>query len=399
MSETICILGTGYVGLPLALILAKKGFHVIGVDIDENIVRAINEGVLLINEEELNSLLKDSVVKKNLMATKTPKKADIFIISVPTPIDHLKKIADLSYVKSALKSIFPFLVKGNLIIIESTIPPLTCRQYIVPTIESRTDLKVGTDIFLAHCPERILPGNVFYEIIHNDRIIGGFNVESTKKARSIYSTFVTGDLLETDDVTAEFTKLVENSYRDINIAFANELSLVADNLNLNIKEVISLANRHPRVNVLNPGIGVGGHCIPVDPWFIKEVDPENTTLTFTARRINDRMPELIAAKIRRKLSTIRNPRILLLGAAYKANINDIRESPSLKIFEILKSEGYDCEIRDPLVKGYKYTNLEKIVKDKDCIVVLVKHEKIIKELKKNRENILGLMRSTLIIEF
>jgi UDP-N-acetyl-D-mannosaminuronic acid dehydrogenase len=292
----------------------------------------------------------------------------------------------------------PYLQKGNLVIIESTIPPLTCREIIIPLLE-KSGLKVGTDVLLCHCPERILPGNIFEEIVHNDRVIGGIDQESSLAAREIYSSFVKGDLYLTDDVTAELCKLMENTYRDVNIALANEFALVAEGLGVNIKEAIFLANKHPRVSILNPGIGVGGHCISIDPWFIKEVDPKHTNLIMTARRINDEMPEKIASQIRKKVKDLVKPQIVALGAAYKPDTYDIRESPAIKIVNLLREDGYQVELYDPLVKEYAYDSLLDVVEGKDCLVVLVEHKKIVQELESNLELIKSRMRNPLIVRF
>jgi UDP-N-acetyl-D-mannosaminuronic acid dehydrogenase len=293
----IVVIGTGYVGLPAALLLARAGHSVVGVDIDDNIVRAINEGVLHIKEERLQAVMDEPAVRQNLKAQSTPCEADVFLIAVPTPLDERKKVANLSIVVEATKSLTPHLREGNLVILESTVPPLTCRELMTPLLE-RSGLKVGTTLHLAHCPERILPGDVFYEIVHNDRIIGAADEKSRAMAAEVYASFVQGELLLTDDVTAELVKLMENAYRDVNIALANEFAAVARTLEIDPGEAIALANRHPRVNILKPGIGVGGHCIPIDPWFIKEVELANSRLIFTARLINDVMPARIAAHIR-----------------------------------------------------------------------------------------------------
>jgi len=395
-NKKIVVIGTGYVGLPAAILLARAGYKVVGVDVDKNVVRAINEGVLHIEEKEIEKIFREPKVRKNLVSQRKPCEGDIFIIAVPTPLDKRKKIADLSHVEVALKSLCPYLRKGNLVIVESTIPPMTCRELVKPIIESETNLKVNKDVFVAHCPERILPGNVFYEIVNNDRVIGGMNKKASKMAKDLYSSFVKGNLYITDDVTAELCKLVENTYRDVNIALANEIDQVSETLGIDSKTVIDLANKHPRVNLLRPGIGVGGHCIPIDPWFIKEVDPENTTLIFTARKINESRPEIIAKKIRRIVKDIVNPRIVALGLTYKPDTWDVRESPALEIVKILREEGYNVEAYDPYVKEYEYRNITDIVKNKDCLVILVEHKIIKKEIEKNLNKIKKLMRNPII---
>jgi len=397
--KKVVVIGTGYVGLPLAIMLAKADYEVVGVDIDKNIVKAINDGELHIKEEQLDKILKEPEVKKNLIAQHEPCEGDIFVIAVPTPLHRRKKNADLTCVEAALLSILPFLKKGNLIIIESTIPPLTCKELVGPLIENDTKLKVGEDIFLAHCPERILPGDIFQEIVNNDRIIGGVNKKSSDLAADMYASFVKGELYKTDDVTAETCKLMENTYRDVNIALANELSLVSDTLGIDVNEAIDLANKHPRVNMLHPGIGVGGHCIPIDPWFITEVDPSNTLLINSARRVNDNMPGLIARRIRVKLKDIKSPKIAVVGLAYKPNTHDMRESPAIEVVKILKEEGYDIEEYDPLVEGKGYSSLVDVTKDKDCLIVLVEHDVIKKELEGKSEDILNNLKHKLILRF
>ncbi len=397
--QTIVVIGTGYVGLPAALMLAKAGYDVVGVDINENIVRAINEGVLLIKEEELQQMMSDLTVKANLRAQTTPTAGDIFVIAVPTPLDERKKVADLSYVEAAVRSLLPHLRAGNLVIIESTIPPLTCREVVTPIIEAETGLTVGKNVYLAHCPERILPGDIFHEIVHNDRIIGGMNQETQDMAAAMYTSFVKGDLYKTDDVTAELVKLMENTYRDINIALANEFNAVADTLGIDGKQAIGLANKHPRVNILLPGIGVGGHCIPIDPWFIKEVDPLNSQMIMASRTINDGMPARIAAQVRRAVKDVDAPRIVALGAAYKANTEDLRESPALEIVHLLREDGYHVESYDPLVDDMGYASLAEAARGADLLAVLVTHRVIIEELEANLDAIKGAMRTPNILQF
>ena len=398
MAKKIVVIGTGYVGLPLAIMLARSGYEVIGVDTEEGVVDSINKGVLHLAEEEVRQIFQEAKVRRNLHAQKTPCEADVFIISVPTPLDEKKRIADLTQVMAGMESILPHLHRGNLVIIESTIPPLTCRKTIAPLIE-KTGLKVGEDIFLCHCPERILPGDVFKEIVHNDRVIGGLDDRASQMAREIYASFVQGNLYLTDDVTAELVKLMENTYRDVNIALANELAAVAEELGVDIMQAIELANKHPRVDILVPGIGTGGHCIPVDPWFIKQVDPVNSRLIHTARLINDEVPRKIAAKIRHELRDIKNPRIVALGITYKPDTYDVRNSPALRIIGLLRADGYQVEAYDPLAEGYQYSSARDIAKDADCLVVLVGHRIIKEELTQNESEIKNVMRHPIILRF
>ena len=394
--KKIVVVGTGYVGLPAAILFARAGYKVVGVDIDKNIVEAINGKILHFGEKELEKIFQEETVQKNLKSQETPCEGDVFLIAVPTPLDKRKKIADLSFVVAALKSILPFLRKGNLIILESTVPPLTCREIIKPIIEEGTGLRVNKEVYVAHCPERILPGDIFHEIVHNDRVIGGMDKKSSQIAEELYSSFVKGHLFITDDVTAELCKLVENAFRDVNIALANEIEQVSETLGVNAQEVIMLANNHPRVKLLNPGIGVGGHCIPLDPWFIKEVDPENASLIFAARRVNDARPKRIAEKIRRLLKDLSDPKIVVLGIAYKPNTYDTRESPALEIIDNLKADGYDVVCYDPHVKNYEYTTIADIAKGKDCLAVLVEHNLIKKELEENLARVKKQMRTPII---
>jgi UDP-N-acetyl-D-mannosaminuronic acid dehydrogenase len=398
VAKKIVVMGTGYVGLPLALMLARSGYEVVGVDIRDNIVTAINGGVLQFIENEIKSVFREPAVRKNLRAQKQPCEADVFIISVPTPVEEKKRVADLSSVIGAVEAITPFLRAGNLVIVESTMPPLTCRNIVTPLIE-KTGLKVGKDIFLCHCPERILPGKTLNEIVNNDRIIGSADGKAAEMARGIYASFVKGNLYLTDDVTAELVKLMENTYRDVNIALANEFGAVAEGLGVDVMRAIELANKHPRVNILKPGIGTGGHCIPVDPWFIKEVDPVNSRLIGLARQINDEVPHKMAARIRRALKGIKNPCIVALGMTYKPDTSDVRESPAVKIIQSLQDDGYDVTAYDPMVAGRQYTSLTEVAKGADCLVVLVEHSIIKQELDRDEAAVTKVMRHPLIIRF
>ena len=398
VSKKVVVIGTGYVGLPLAIMLARSNYEVVAVDIEENVVKSINDGVLNLSEDDIKTIFREPQVRKNLRAQKIPCEADVFIVSVPTPLDEKKQIADLSMVIEGVESILPFLRSGNLVIVESTVPPLTCRKLIVPLIE-KTGLGVNKDIFLCHCPERILPGEVFQEIVQNDRILGGLDARASQMARKVYASFVTGNLYLTNDVTAEVAKLMENTYRDINIALANEFAAVAEGLGIDIIEAIDLANKHPRVSILRPGIGVGGHCIPIDPWFIKQVDPKNCRLIHTARTINDEVPLKTAAKIRKAVRDIKCPRIVVIGVTYKPDTYDTRNSPALKIIDLLREDGYQVEAYDPLVKEYQYPSLKEVAKGSDCLVLLVEHLTVKTELAQTEAEIKEVMRYPLILRF
>jgi UDP-N-acetyl-D-mannosaminuronic acid dehydrogenase len=372
--ETVNIIGTGFIGLPLALQLAHCGKTVIGVDIDKNVVRAINDQSLNLDEDDLQCLLESDPVKQNLIAQTTPEAGDAFVISVPTPLSHPQKSPDLSAVEAAVDSIIPHLSEGDIVTVESTIPPLTCKEVIAPTLAD-AGFEPGVDVHLAHSPERILPGNVFEEIVHNDRVIGGLTPECGRAAARIYEPFLEGSVHITDLRSAELCKLLENTYRDVNIALANEFALIGDELNTDMTDVIALANRHPRVDILDPGIGVGGHCIPIDPWFLNEVDPEHTNLITSARRINDMMPQAVARTIRHALGTFDDPTLLALGAAYKPDTDDRRESPATEIVTELRRDGYEIAHYDRHVDGMGYESLEALITavEPAVIVQLVDH--------------------------
>jgi len=299
-----------------------------------------------------------------------------------------------------VRSILPRLAPGNLVIVESTIPPLTCREVVGPMIEAR-GFRVGRDVFLAHCPERILPGDILREIVHNDRIIGGVTPESARRARDMYTSFVQGELLETDDVTAELCKLMENTYRDVNVALANEFAAVGETLGVDVLEAISLANRHPRVDILKPGIGTGGHCIPVDPWFIRQVDPENARLIEAARRVNGEMPARIASKIRRAVADLVAPRLAVVGVTYKPNSADCRESPAIETIDLLRADGYDLGVYDPIALGSDWPagGLREIARGADCLVILVEHTCVREELAAQEEEILAAMGTPRLLRF
>ncbi len=395
----IVVVGTGYVGLPAALMWAKSGFHVVGVDINENVVRAINEGTMLLKEQELQDLLEDPVVKSNLIAATSATQADAFVIAVPTPVDRLKKVCDFSAVEAAIESICPFLQPGNLVILESTVPPRTCRDVVKRLIEKHTGLAVPNEVLVAHCPERILPGDIFQEIVNNDRLIGGMDERSAQAAATLYAAFVKGKLHITDDVSAELSKLMENTYRDVNIALANEFAQICDLIGVNVHEVIGFANKHPRVNILNPGIGVGGHCIPVDPWFIKEVAPYNSRIISMARVVNDEMPHRIAKQIRVAVKKIADPLIVCVGATYKRNCEDLRESPATEIVHELLEDGYRVKHLDALVSKLSYSSLAEAAKGADLIAILVQHDQVRQDLSTNEAAIRAAMRSPQIIVF
>lgn len=379
--DEVVVIGTGFVGLPLALVLADHGTQVVGVDIDENLVDAINDQTLHLDENRLQTLVESDRVNAHLEASTTPTTGDAFVVSVPTPLSEQTKTPDLTYVINAIESILPYLEAGDLINIESTIPPRTCEQTIVPLLEEAC-FRVGEEIQLAHSPERILPGNVFEEIIHNDRIIGGITEASRHRAAKIYEPFLKGETYYTDLLSAELCKLMENTFRDVNIALANEFALMGEQFNVNINDVIELANHHPRVDILTPGIGVGGHCLPVDPWFLNDASPEQTTLITDARRINERMPRLAARKVRRAIADLTDPYILALGLTYKPDTNDMRNSAAITIADDLSADGYDITRYDRYTEEQSYSDLSALIEREqpDIILQLVPHSDTVAEL-------------------
>jgi UDP-N-acetyl-D-mannosaminuronic acid dehydrogenase len=386
--DEVVIIGTGFIGLPLALVLAEQGKQVYGVDIDENLVEAINDASLRVNNGEFQSRLESDAVRANLEAGTEPRGGDAFVISVPTPLEEPSKSPDLSYVKAAIESTIPHLDGCELINIESTIPPLTCEDHIVPLLED-AGFEPGVNVQLAHSPERILPGNVFEEIVSNDRVIGGIDEASAKRAAKIYEPFLQGDIYFTDLLSAELCKLMENTFRDVNVALANEFALIGEEMDVNMHHVIDIANNHPRVDILKPGIGVGGHCLPVDPWLLNEVDPEHTNLITTARRINDKMPSVTAKKIRRAVAQYDNPKIVALGAAYKPNTDDQRNSPAQEVVESLLLDGYDIHHYDRHIDSMEYEDLQSLLDDEhpDVLLQLVPHDDTVSEITEIRESL------------
>ena len=385
--KKVCVIGLGYIGLPTATVLANNGFEVHGVDINEKAVELINNGQVHIYEPDLDIMVKKAVESGNLKASAIPEKADVFIIAVPTPFKENHK-PDLTYVEQATRSISPYLEPGNIVILESTSPVGTTEKVAEWILEEREDLNIDKNdenrIFVSHCPERVLPGKILKELIENDRIIGGINEESTKRTVEFYKRFVKGKILETNARTAELSKLAENAFRDVNIAFANELSMICDELDINVWELINLANHHPRVNILQPGPGVGGHCIAVDPWFIVDAAPETAKLIRTARMVNDSKPYFVIEKIKEATKNLQNPTIACLGLAFKANVDDLRESPAVKIVKEL-SAIYDQTIyvaephieelpKDLLELNVQLVKTEDAIEKADVVVLLVDHD-------------------------
>ena len=337
--KDVCVVGLGYIGLPTAAFIASKGVKVTGVDVNPAFVESINKGEVPFVEPGFDQLLKDVVERGLLTARFDQVEADAYIVCVPTPFKGDNHEVDTKFINSAVDAMAPHLRPGALVVLESTSPPGTTRKMAEYIIEKRPDLSLNEEdenaIFIAHCPERVLPGQIMEEMENNDRVIGGLTPKGTELARDLYATFCTAELLTTDATTAEMAKLTENSFRDVNIAFANELSLICDRLGIDVWELIELANHHPRVNILKPGPGVGGHCIAVDPWFIVSAVPEEAKIVRQAREINDSKPSFVLDKVEKALSESDNKRVAALGIAFKADIDDLRESPALGIVEKL----------------------------------------------------------------
>lgn len=388
-------IGLGYIGLPTSIMFAKHGVNVTGVDINGNAVKSLNNGVLHLEEPFLDETLKQVIEAGTFKASLKPEKADCFIIAVPTPNnDDQYKSCDIGHVMSACESIIPYVEKGNVVIVESTIAPRTIDDYVKPFFEEK-GFTIGEDLFLVHCPERVLPGQIMHELIHNNRIIGGITPACTKKAKEVYGVFVQGEMIETNAKTAEMSKLMENTYRDTNIALANELAKICFDLDINALEVIEMANKHPRVNLHFPGPGVGGHCLAVDPYFIIAKSPENSPLIQNARSINNSMPEFVVDKVRTVVEKTDAKKISVLGLTYKGNVDDIRESPAMDIYQMLQKEfNIDVVAHDPHVKkSFVEEDIEKAVKDSSLILVLSDHNEF-----KDLDNVTELMKDNIILD-
>jgi len=389
----VSVIGLGYIGLPTAALIASHGIKVNGIDVNPKIVNTINKGQIHIVEPDLDKLVQSSVQNGNLSASIHAEKADIFIIAVPTPFKDNHK-PDLSYIESAAKSIAPFLENGNLVILESTSPVGTTEKIREWIREVRPNLlfpegdnNILSDVSIAYCPERVLPGNILHELVQNDRIIGGLSKTCAKKALEFYKIFVKADCLVTDSRTAELSKLVENSSRDVNIAFANELSLICDKLEINVWELINLANHHPRVNILQPGPGVGGHCIAVDPWFIVDSAPNEAKIIKLARLVNDQKPNFVLQKVQQAVlntsKDISKISIACLGLSFKPDIDDLRESPALEITKKIVNMGFEKQyIVEPNIEGLpaelktkssELVELQKAIASSDILLLLVDH--------------------------
>ena len=391
--KTVSVVGLGYIGLPTAAVIASRGMQVIGLDVNQHAVDTINAGDIHIVEPDLDIIVRAVVATGNLRATTVAEPADVFMVAVPTPFIHSdtgEHKANLSYIESAANAIAPVLEKGNLVILESTSPVGTTEKLAAWLQAARPDLSFPqdkgdtADIKVAHCPERVLPGYVLQELVSNDRVIGGMSKACSDRAVELYSTFVRGECVVTNARTAEMAKLTENSFRDVNIAFANELSDICDKLKINVWELVKLANRHPRGNILNPGPGVGGHCIAVDPWFIVDSCPEEANLIRQARLTNDAKPYYVIDQITKAADEFKRPVVACLGLAFKADIDDLRESPALQIVEELTNKDIgDILAVEPNIqaipsvlgdKGVELVSLETALEKANVIVVLVDHK-------------------------
>ena len=404
----ICVIGLGYIGLPTASTFAKHGIHVLGVDINPTIIKTLNEGNVHIHEPGLRESLGEAIQTGKFKASTKVEEADAFIIAVPTPFkenevgiynDIQYKLADMRAVTSAAESIVPFLKKGNLVILESTSPPRTTVDLIAPILQ-KSGLQAGSDFFLCYSPERVLPGQIMKELIENARVIGGVTKESAQAGADLYSIFVKGKIIQTDATTAEMVKLMENTYRDVNIAIANEFSRLADKFGVDVWEAISLASLHPRVKILSPGPGVGGHCISVDPWFFVEAAPELTPLIYHSRQVNDAQPHFVVEKIKQAFSLfaqaavpggednainlLKGKKIAALGLAYKPDVDDLRESPANEVIHLLQKEGAKVKAWEPfkpdaILEGISMaSSFEDAIQDADLILLLVKHTEFVK---------------------
>jgi len=388
----ICVIGMGYIGLPTASTFAMNGVETLGVDINPDIIKTLNRGEIHIHEPGLREAFADAVKSGKFRASLKPEEADAFIIAVPTPFkesetgkhnDTTYKLADMRAVTSAAESIVPYLRKGNVVVLESTSPPRTTFDLVAPILE-KSSLKAGVDFHLCYSPERVLPGQILRELIENSRVIGGVTPESAKAGADLYSIFVKGQIIQTDATTAEMVKLMENTYRDVNIAIANEFSRLADKFGVDVWEAIPIANLHPRVKILNPGPGVGGHCISVDPWFFVEAAPELTPLIYHSRQVNDAQPHFVVDVVKRALGSLKGKKIAALGLAYKPDVDDLRESPAVEVVHSLQKEGAQVLACEPFKPDANLPGVtiapafEDSVRDADAILFLVRHSEFTK---------------------
>ncbi len=394
----ICVLGMGYIGLPTASTFASRGIQVVGVDVNPEVLATLRDGKIHIHEPGLHDAAATALSSGRLRVSETPEEADAFIIAVPTPFyddefgeynGHKYKLADMRAVSAATEAVVPVLRKGNLVVLESTSPPRTTVDLVAPILE-RSGLKAGRDFFLAYSPERVLPGQILRELVENARVIGGVTPESAQAGRDLYAIFVIGRIVQTDATTAEMVKLMENTYRDVNIAIANEFSRLAERFGIDIWEAIRIANLHPRVKILNPGPGVGGHCISVDPWFFVEAAPDITPLIYRSRRVNDTQPNHVLSLAQRVFKarsaetgrSLDGKRFAVLGLSYKPDVDDLRESPAIEVVHLLQSEGAVVKAFEPFKPDARLPgvtavgSLEAVLEDVDAVLLLVNHSEL-----------------------
>lgn len=376
--QKLCVLGLGYIGLPTASTFATHGFDVVGVDVNQKVVETLQSGGLHIHEPGLRDLVQSAIESGNLRVATQPEPADAFMIAVPTPFYDDDKRADMRAVISAAQAITPHLQKGNLVVLESTSPPRTTMDLVVPILE-KSGLKAGVDFYLAYSPERVLPGQILRELVENARVVGGVTPECAQAGYDLYSAFVKGDIIKTNATTAEMVKLMENTTRDVNIAIANEFSRLADRFGVDVWEAISLANLHPRINILRPGPGVGGHCISVDPWFFVEAAPDLAHLIRTAREVNDAQPEFVVNLVERSLGSLAGKKIAALGLAFKPDVDDLRESPAVEVVHLLQKAGASVKAFEPFAPNAELADvnsvptLEEALVGANAVLLLVAH--------------------------
>jgi UDP-N-acetyl-D-mannosaminuronic acid dehydrogenase len=382
--KTVCVVGLGYIGLPTAALLASNGYHVVGVDLNAHAVETINQGRIHIVEPDLDAFVRSAVAAHRLTAFTTPQAGDIYMICVPTPFHEDEAIPrpNIDYVLAATRSIAPFVKAGDLVILESTSPVGTTDAMAEVLAQAGVDV---AGIHMAYCPERVLPGKIMTELVENDRVVGGLTPAATAAVSAFYRTFVHGEVLETDARTAEMCKLTENSFRDVNIAFANELSMICEKEGIDVWNLIRLANRHPRVNILQPGAGVGGHCIAVDPWFIVSRNPDTARLIRSAREVNNSKTDWVVDRIKIAVADAsarlgRKPRVACLGLAFKPDIDDLRESPAMLVAETLAQAGYDVVAVEPNIESHEHLSLASLddaLRSADVFAMLVKHRQFL----------------------
>ncbi len=368
----LCVMGMGYIGIPTAVLFAQRGVQVTGVEPREDVVERLSKGIATIEEPGIEEAIAQTIKDGSFKVSSTPVEADGYIIAVPTPFcDDEYKSCDLHFVEQACRSILPYIKQGSVVIVESTIAPTSTDLHIAPIFE-QAGLKVGEDIFLAHCPERVFPGKILYELVHNNRVIGGVTPKCAEAAAAIYRRVVEGEIILTTAKIAEMSKCMENTYRDINIAIVNELAKICYELDIDTLEVIRIANMHPRVNMLTPGPGVGGHCLAIDPYFICAKAPKQAKLIQLAREINNSMPAFVCQRVKDLIGEA-PAKIAAYGVTFKANVDDVRESPAVEVIHLLSEQGYEVHICDPHVNNPDFLGIYEAAEDADLALMLVDH--------------------------